>query len=266
MVDFSVKTDDIVINDAGVITDSRVNIDKKVINDKEVGFDMVAAQVPKKKRKDSRQQLRTSKTRQKLMDAARAVFAEKGLDLTRIDEITERADMGKGTFYYHFTGKGNLIQELIKGMLGELVAAINEKCIGCSDLTNLLHTLIGVHIEFFSNRWEDFVLYFQGRADLTLQEGYSGIETPFLEYLQCMESLLASVTSYHLPKPMLRRVACAVAGLVSGYYSFAVIASEGEDIDQTFRSLRGAMVASLVRFISEAAPATAGGEQGGASS
>jgi hypothetical protein len=60
---------------------------------------------------------------------------------------------------------------------------------------------------------------------------------------------------YHLPKKVLRRIACAVAGLVSGYYSFAVIASEGEDIDDVFRSLRGAMVVSLARFIKEATPA-----------
>ena len=98
------------------------------------------------------------------------------------------------------------------------------------------------------------MLYFQGRADLTLQEGYQGIETPFIDYLQRIENLIGSVIRYHLPKPVLTRIACAVAGLVSGYYSFAVIASDGNEIDETFRSLRGAMVASLARFIKEAAP------------
>lgn len=221
-------------------------------------------ELPKSKRKRSRQQRRTNVTRQKLLDAARAVFAERGMDLTRIDEITERADVGKGTFYYHFKSKEGLIKELIKSVLGELANAIDEKCSGISDLTNLLDTIIAVHIEFFSNRWEDFVLYFQGRTDLTLQEGYSGIETPFIDYLQRIEGLLGSVIKYHLPKPVLTRIACAVAGLVSGYYSFAVIASEGGEIDETFRSLRGAMVASLARFIKEAAPPGESGQIGSA--
>jgi AcrR family transcriptional regulator len=224
---------------------------------------MTPLQHTKAKRQRSRQQQRSSTTRQRLLDAARAVFAERGMDLTRIDDITERADVGKGTFYYHFEGKDDLVGELIRGMLGELVMAIDEKCQGMTDLTSLLDTVIGVHIEFFSNRWEDFVLYFQGRADLTLEIGYSGVATPFLDYLQRIEHLLESVTSYHVPKPVLRRIACAVVGFVSGYYSFAVVASEGEDIDATFRSLRGALVGSLTRFVKEAAPSTAPGTNDG---
>jgi AcrR family transcriptional regulator len=217
------------------------------------GIYMAEAHATGSNRPRGRQQRRRGVTRQKLLEAARAVFAERGLDLTTIDDITERADVGKGTFYYHFRSKERLIRELIKSVLGELVAAIDEKCINHPDLTSLLDTLIGVHIEFFSTRWEDFVLYFQGRADLTLQVGYSGIETPFKDYLNRIETLLGAVIKYHLPKPVLTRIACAVAGFLSGYYSFAVISSQDEDVDEALRSLRGALAAGLARFIKEAA-------------
>lgn len=213
----------------------------------------------KAKGKQSRQGRRTKATRQKLLEAARTIFAEKGMDLTRIDEIAERADVGKGTFYYHFKGgKNQIVRELMKAMLGELVATIEEKCRGSSDVRGLLHNLIGAHIEFFSRRWEDFALYFQGRTDLTLQEGYPGIETPFIDYLESIEGLLESVIQYRLSRPVLRRIACAIAGFVSGYYSFAVISSQDENIDEVFASLRGAMVASLERFIREAPPSSEG--------
>jgi AcrR family transcriptional regulator len=202
--------------------------------------------------RQTRQQKRVSKTRQKLVDAARVVFAEKGLDLTRIDDITERADVGKGTFYYHFGTKERLVRAMIKSTLGELDEAIGKKCTGITDLTELLDSLIDAHMQFFSNRWEDFVLYYQGRADLMLQEGYSGIETPFFEYLERIESLLGAAIQHRVPKPALRRIAFAIAGFLSGYYSFAAISSEEENIDETFRGLRGAMVAGLARFIKEA--------------
>ena len=208
----------------------------------------------------SRQERRVSATRQKLLDAARAVFAEKGLDVARIDEITERADVGKGTFYYHFPNKAQLIRQLIKGMLDELATVVEQRCSGITDLEGLLNALIAAHIGFFCDRWEDFVLYFQGRSDLTLQESFPGIETPFLDYLERLETLLASVLKCRLPQPVLRRMACAVAGFLSGYYSFAAISSQDEDIDATFSSLRGAMVASLARFIQEAAPPPAAEE------
>jgi len=71
-----------------------------------------------------RQRRRVKATRLKLLNAAREMFAEKGFDSTTIDDITERADVGKGTFYYHFTDKQDLIGELIKRMMGELMESI----------------------------------------------------------------------------------------------------------------------------------------------
>jgi AcrR family transcriptional regulator len=203
----------------------------------------------------SRQQRRTGATQLKLVEAARAVFAERGLDLTTIDDITERADVGKGTFYYHFKSKEGLIREMMKGVLEELVAAMHKRCEGIDDLPTLLDSLIGAHIEFFAARWEDFVLCFQGRADLQLQEGYRGLETPFIDYLKAIEELVDGSIKRHLSDRDLRRIACAVAGFVSGYYSFAVISTQGEDVDDVLRSLRGALVAGLTRFIKEAVSA-----------
>jgi len=207
-----------------------------------------------KKSKKTRQQRQKSRTRQKLLDAAKGLFAEKGLDFTTINDITERADVGKGTFYYHFKNKEGLIKVMISKMLGELIDMIKKGANGITDLSELLDMLIGIHIEFFSTRWEDFVLFFQGRADLKLKEGYSVLEEPFFAYLETIESLLDSIIKQQLPKHMSHRIACATAGLVSGYYSFAVITANNEDVDKTFRSLRKAMVASLKRFISEALP------------
>lgn len=207
-----------------------------------------------KKKKKTRQQRRVGLTRQRLLEAASSLFAEKGLDLTTINDITERADVGKGTFYYHFKNKEGLLKVLINNVLGELIETINQRSEGITDLSELLDTLIGVHIDFFSTRWEDFVLYYQGRADLKLTEGYSVLEAPFLNYLETIEVLLDSVIKHRLAKSVSHRIACATAGFVSGYYSFAVITAEDEAVDATFRSLRGALVASLTKFISEALP------------
>lgn len=208
----------------------------------------------KSKRRVSRLERKTSSTRQTLLTAARTVFSEKGLDLTTIDDITERADVGKGTFYYHFKNKNRLIRELIRNMLGELRAALDEKCDGITNLDELLDSLIKTHIDFFSHRWEDFVLFFQGRADLTLEKGYEGIETPFSDYLDHVARLLDSVIKYRLHKDTLTRISCAVAGFVSGYYSFAIIASAENEMDETLRPVRSALVAGLSRFIKEAIP------------
>ena len=200
----------------------------------------------------SRQDRRTRTTRRRLLKAARELFAEKGIDLTTIDDITQRADVAKGTFYYHYTDKNEVISELIRQVMDELIRLMEERCEDTTELTSLLESIIQVHIDFFSSRWEDFVLYYQGRADLKLKEGYSGLEIPFLEYLEAIENLVESVIMQDLDKPLLRRMACAVAGFLSGYYSFTVIASEDDDVDASLQSLRGVLVSSLARFINGA--------------
>jgi AcrR family transcriptional regulator len=160
--------------------------------------------------------------------------------------------VGKGTFYYHFTDKNDVIAELIKRMMGELMESIDKRCQDTVDLPTLLDDMVKIHIDFFRNRWEDFVLYFQGLAGLKLQESYSGLEAPFLNYLESIENLVDSVINHRLPPPLLRRFGCAVAGFVSGYYSFAVISTEDEDVDKALMEMRGAFVSSLTRFINEA--------------
>lgn len=212
------------------------------------------ANIKKRHSKPSRHTRRAKATRDKLLDAARSLFAEKGFNLTSIDDITKRADVGKGTFYYHFSNWDEIIEALVIRMINELLTAIEDNCRDISEPRDALDALIGAHIKFFCNRWEDFVLFFQSRTELTLEQSYDGIETPFLEYLKRVEDLLAPTIKRPLPHPILQRIACAVVGFVSGYYSFASIVNQEEDVDKTFRSLRGAMVESLARFIQEATP------------
>lgn len=203
--------------------------------------------------KQSRQQRRYNITQEKLVTAARSVFTEKGLAAS-VDDISERADVARGSFYYHFKSKERLIRQLVKEILSELTDRMNEECSGKKGLEPTLNGIIQAHIGFFSDRWQDFVLYYQGRADLTLDESYDGIEKPFLEYTKSIEKLI----DVSIPEPIsvtrLRRVANAIAGFVSGYYSFASIASNDQDIDREFMSLRRAFVTSLARFAREAMP------------
>ena len=215
---------------------------------------MISASEKSKKPNATRQQRSYGKTRKKLLDAAKTVLAEKGLSATTVEDITDRADVGRGSFYYHFDAKDEMIRQMMEKLLKELVAALKEECAPHTEINAVLDAMIGTHIKFFSNRWEDFVLYYQGRADIMLNESLEGIETPFLEYLSCIEELIEGALSKPLSKERLRRLAYALAGFISGYYSFASVASEEDDLDGSFMALRSAFVVSLARFIKEALP------------
>jgi AcrR family transcriptional regulator len=47
---------------------------------------------------------RREQTRAKLVEAARTLFARHGVDNTRINQITDEADVGFGSFYNHVDG------------------------------------------------------------------------------------------------------------------------------------------------------------------
>jgi AcrR family transcriptional regulator len=54
-----------------------------------------------------------------ILDTAKTVFAEKGFDGARMDEIAERAGVKKSLIYYHFEGKDHLLQEILNGFFEE---------------------------------------------------------------------------------------------------------------------------------------------------
>lgn len=58
-------------------------------------------------------------SRQRILDAARAEFAEKGFDGARVDEIAKRAQVNKALIYYYFKSKDELLQELLRRFLEE---------------------------------------------------------------------------------------------------------------------------------------------------
>lgn len=50
--------------------------------------------------------------RQSIMDAAYSCFMEKGIHKSSVDEIVQKANVAKGTFYLYFEDKPDLMQQL----------------------------------------------------------------------------------------------------------------------------------------------------------
>jgi AcrR family transcriptional regulator len=77
---------------------------------------------------------RGERTRQLLLEAAEAVFGEKGYDAASISEITGRAGVAQGTFYVHFPDKKGVFTELVRSLNDRLreevlaaIAGVSEK-------------------------------------------------------------------------------------------------------------------------------------------
>jgi AcrR family transcriptional regulator len=60
---------------------------------------------------------------QELLDAALAVFVEKGFAASRAEEVAARAGVSKGTLYLYYPSKEDLLKAVIKKNLSERLAA-----------------------------------------------------------------------------------------------------------------------------------------------
>ncbi|ERI92639.1 transcriptional regulator, TetR family [Clostridiales bacterium oral taxon 876 str. F0540] len=58
-------------------------------------------------------------TQSKILEAAEELFAEKGYDGARVDEIAKRAGVNKALIYYYFENKQKILEEIIKKHISE---------------------------------------------------------------------------------------------------------------------------------------------------
>jgi AcrR family transcriptional regulator len=65
-------------------------------------------------------------TRQRLLDAAEEVFAEKGYHGAVVDDIIRRSDSSKGGFYFHFPNKQAIFLSLIDALVPKLTGAVER--------------------------------------------------------------------------------------------------------------------------------------------
>lgn len=64
-------------------------------------------------RTKNRFERRKQETRRKLKNAAIELILEKGYDAVSVQDITDRADLGRGTFYVHYADKEDIVWKVL---------------------------------------------------------------------------------------------------------------------------------------------------------
>jgi AcrR family transcriptional regulator len=77
-------------------------------------------------RRDGRRERRSAETRERLFRSALDLFARKGFTETTVEDITEAADVGKGTFFNYFPSKDHILLAFGEMQLGKLDSAVAE--------------------------------------------------------------------------------------------------------------------------------------------
>lgn len=70
-------------------------------------------------------EVRIQARREQILEAALDVFSEKGFHKAKIEDIAQRAGIGKGTVYEYFSSKDQLFQEMLKEGMSQFSEALD---------------------------------------------------------------------------------------------------------------------------------------------
>ncbi len=112
------------------------------------------------KARPNRMSRQRQKTHDRLVNAALTVMAQKGIDATTINDITEAADVGFGSFYNHFSSKEEILAVAIKEMFETIGTQIDATIEAIADpleaLAVAIRLLIGVALQ--QPQWAKFIV------------------------------------------------------------------------------------------------------------
>jgi len=126
---------------------------------------LVRQQVSRQSGQRDHARAQTPQTREKILGAALEVFSSKGFHGATVDEVAERAGLGKGTVYRHFSSKRELFSELIRSKVAELEEAVTGAIDPRADVLKIIETYLRVYFEFFDRNRNLYKVLIQEQSD-----------------------------------------------------------------------------------------------------
>jgi AcrR family transcriptional regulator len=160
--------------------------------------------------------------RKALVDSALALIKERGLHGTRVEDITEHADVAKGAFYNSFDSKDALVAELLADAVRVLESDYLAQLDGQRG-ADRVEALARLHGQFLDEHPTYALLLHQTRG-LLLVRATAAAEPLRKLYRRYLDALANSLTGESRPSAVHRQIAAVVAGAVAGARTFRVAA------------------------------------------
>jgi AcrR family transcriptional regulator len=133
---------------------------------------------------------RSDATRERLFEAAVDLIGERGYQGTTVDDIVARAGVAKGTVYYHFAGKTELVQALLTDGLDKLSEAFRAEVEANEDPREALHCIVFAELRFIHDyqAFSKLLMSELWRADRVWREALVMLRD---KYICCVQDVLA---------------------------------------------------------------------------
>jgi AcrR family transcriptional regulator len=197
----------------------------------------------------SRRERRKIATRAALLKAAQEVIAVKGVYLAVIEEITERADVAKGSFYQYFHDRDDLLHALLTLRLEELRALI-ESTPPAGTFPERVRLLIHHHLDYFL-RHEDFLLLLHQIRGFIKMKGDAtpgAVREAYRRHLVFLAQQLLPPDTPSANGKAGEEGACALLGMLTGFLSHYAILSPLADVAHDMQRMETALTNACLAF------------------
>jgi len=105
----------------------------------------------------SRKELERSFRKDFVGNVALELFSSKPFERVSMDEIAQKAELGKGTLYKLFSGKEEIMVHVICRGIENLCRDLEEQCLGTSNVPQALKRLLELEYDFYT-KYSNLVL------------------------------------------------------------------------------------------------------------
>ncbi len=166
----------------------------------------------------------------RLLEEGLRLFAARGLHACRVEEITQAAGVGKGTFFTHFASKEAFVARLVDQVLSDLARRVRPVGLSPEGAEALLTGVSAVHLRYFQLRPEAAALIVQA-CSLT-EAGAPGqdIRARMVAHLDLVAGMLGPAAGpLGWPEERVRDLALMVLANSCGYFWFTWTLDQGHD-------------------------------------
>ncbi|MDH4082284.1 MAG: TetR/AcrR family transcriptional regulator [Nitrospira sp.] len=184
----------------------------------------------------SRVERRKARTNRRFLEVSRRLFSEKGIYWAKIEDITELADQGKGTFYKYFDSKEAIICALLKEGLDELTFQTEQAVQKVPTGPKTLSAAIEARVDFFLNCPEYLLFFHQVRGLMQLQVAVANdLRAIYDAHLDRLAELIKPAMNGVDQSGSARDIARAMAAYTSGVLTYDVL-FEGQESTERRRN------------------------------
>ena len=185
-----------------------------------------------------------NRTKRRIFECAMKLFAEKGYDATSVEEITAVSGIAKGTLYYHFEKKEDILNMLLEEGMKLLKNSIEIKIRDCNNCIDKIKAVILVQVKV-TVKYENFI-------NLVFSEIWGKEEKNkkcrkcVFEYIKILEKIIQEgIEKEEFYDGNVQALASGVFGVTCSSLIYRMKIGEKTDIDNVYNGFVDTVVRGL---------------------